>query len=525
MLGETMDGLTGFEPGLAPGLALDALPDQAARAAIPRGAPRAAPTRVLVDLSHAADGYVGVAQDARMIFAMLAGLPGVAASGLLMPAGRHDLPRVHPAAAHPGALTAAVLHCMEQVWDGPARGRSLRPFPYSVVQKARIAWQVLRARHDVLDMTDEGQLNAIWRVLFARTLPASARSALLGRPFVATDLSVSSIILRAAFLPWAPEKRLGVRDADAVLFSMPRPVRLPRGVRQIVRYHDSVPVTDADTVADWRMAMVHSRLVRGCAPEALFVCNSPQSRDSLLALDPTREGRTAVIPCALAPVVAPPDVRAADVIARTVTFRALEQTVAPAGWAAPAPGCRYVLAVSTLEPRKNFTGLIRAMERVTARLGPDGDALKLVLVGGQGWRERDILAAMRPGVASGRIYHLQNVGAEDLAALLAQAAAFASVPFNEGFGFSPLEAAQAGAPCVISDLPVFRWTFGDAAIYADPYDIDHIAAGLTRLLDPATGPAEARRLRALTPPSLARFRPDVVASAWADLLVGATAAA
>ena len=81
---------------------------------------------------------------------------------------------------------------------------------------------------------------------------------------------------------------------------MPRPVRLPKGVRQIMRFHDSVPVTDVDTVVNWKMAMAHSRLVRACEPDAIFVCNSPQSRDTLLTLDPRREEHAVVIPCAIA---------------------------------------------------------------------------------------------------------------------------------------------------------------------------------------------------------------------------------
>ena len=48
--------------------------------------------RLLVDLSHAAGGYVGIAQDIRLIFSMLCDLDGVEPTGLLMPAGRHDLP-------------------------------------------------------------------------------------------------------------------------------------------------------------------------------------------------------------------------------------------------------------------------------------------------------------------------------------------------------------------------------------------------------------------------------------------------
>ena len=102
------------------------------------------------------------------------------------------------------------------------------------------------------------------------------------------------------------------------------------------------------------------------------------------------------------------------------------------------------------------------------------------------------------------------------------AACFASVSYNEGFGYSPLEATQAGAPCVISDLPVFRWIFGEGAVYVDPYDVDAIAVGIERLTCLPTSAALVAELRARAEGVLARFRPGVVAQAWGGLLEGLT---
>jgi hypothetical protein len=469
---------------------------------------------VLVDLSHAADGYVGVAQDLRLIFAMLSGLPGVEASGLLMPTARHDLPNIHPGRADAPALTAAVLHWMERNWSRP----DPRPFPLSVLQTAQMLRQIARNRHLLLPLADSSQLNALWRILFARTLPPEQRAQVLAQHFYATDLSVSGIIDRCAHLPIPMLKTLAADGFDAVLFCMPRPVRLPRGVRQIQRFHDAVPVTDVDTVVNWKMAMAHSRLVRACAPDAIFVCNSPQSRDDLISLDPRREKNAVVIPCALAAARAPLNgVEPATIIARHVTFRALGLTgqAPPAAWTPPQTGLRYVMAVSTLEPRKNFCALIRAWERVAARRDPD---LRLVIVGGPGWREADVLSQLRPGVERGQIFHLQNVPTDDMHTLMRHAACFASVSYNEGFGYSPLEATQAGAPCLISDLPVFRWIFGDAALYVDPYDVESIAGGIERLVSLPTSADLARQLRARAEPVLARFSPAAIAEAWDALL-------
>jgi glycosyltransferase involved in cell wall biosynthesis len=478
------------------------------------GITRAESTRVLVDLSHAAEGFVGVAQDLRLIFAMLAELEGVEVTGLLMAAARHDLPRIHPHSPDAPALTAAVLHWMERNWSHASPGAS----PGELLSHLRALRQLVRIRHHLLPLADRSQLNAIWRMLFAKTLPPEQRATVLAQDFVATDLSVAGIIDLCVHPPAPIRKRLDARAFDAVLFCMPRPVRLPRGVRQLMRFHDAVPVTDTDTVGHWKMGLAHSRLIRACDPDAIFICNSPQSRETLIGLDPKREEHAVVIPCA----VAPPHgslrgISPRAVIERHLSFRALgpgPRTAEP-GWSPPTDTMRYVLSVSTLEPRKNFPGLIRGWERVIARSDPD---LRLVIVGEAGWRDDGILADMRAGVATGRILHLQHLPQEDLQALMGGAACFAFPSFNEGFGYTPLEAMQAGAPCVVSDLPVFRWIFGDAAIYVDPYDSDSIATGIERLTTRPGRSDLAAQLQSRSDRVLARFRPASIAQAWEALL-------
>ncbi len=466
-------------------------------------------TRILVDLSHAADGYVGIAQDIRLIFAMLAGIPEVEASGLLMPAGRHDLPHLYPGNSDAPALTAAVLHAMQRNWAPPER----RPFPLNVIQATASLRQLLRKKHALLELPHM-QRDALWRILFARTLPPDLREIVLNRDFHATDLSVAYLIDRIVNTPVPLPKYLDARGFDAVLFSMPRPVRLPPGVRAFIRFHDAVPVTDVDTMQTWKMGLAHTRLVRACAPDAIFICNSPQSLAALLTLDPRREKTAIVIPCAIAPVSpAAAGLDAGSIIARHLSFRALGLAASPPGWAAPAAGLRYVLSVSTLEPRKNFPGLIRGWERAAAA----DRALHLVIVGGPGWHEEETLAQMRPGVASGRILHVQNLPPDELHALMRGAACFAFPSFSEGFGLTPLEAMACGAPCVVSDLPVFRWIFGPAVLYADPYDPASIAEGITRLTAATEAAAGLRQaLRAGAAGVLERFTMATVSSAWAD---------
>ncbi len=472
------------------------------------------PTRLLVDLSHAADGHVGVAQDIRMIFSMLDSIEDVDVAGLLMPTGRHDLPRFVADPPEALALGAGVLHWMARNWadmDYPrVFGRSLR----RLIELR----QALRVRHEMMPLPDAGRSGAVWRVLFSRTLAPELRAKLLRRRFFATDLSVLRIIDRANALSSLRPKMLAADGFHAVLFSMPRPVRLPPGVRQLVRFHDAVPLTDADTLANWRIALMHQRLVRKCIDDAVFVCNSPMSLADLDRVDPSRTARAAVIPCALAPV-------------RAFAAEMPVGAIAAARCAGPrrgtAPGIKalaaaaalgdgpYLLSVGTLEPRKNYPSLIGAWERVAQRADP---RLRLVIVANPGWQEEPTRDAMRSHVASGGIVHLENLRPDELAAMMRQAACFVFPSFNEGFGYPPLEALTAGAPVIVSDLPVFRWIFGPAALYADPYDSDQLALAIERMLYQPESAALRAKLLSHREATVERFQPATIAAQWAELL-------
>jgi glycosyltransferase involved in cell wall biosynthesis len=113
------------------------------------------------------------------------------------------------------------------------------------------------------------------------------------------------------------------------------------------------------------------------------------------------------------------------------------------------PAKPYLLTVSTLEPRKNLPGLLRAYEVARKQIGlscPD-----LLVVGPKGWTGEANHASTQAPVPTAGVEFVGAVSDQRLADLYADAVGFAYVPHLEGFGLPPLEAMRAGIAVVASD--------------------------------------------------------------------------
>jgi glycosyltransferase involved in cell wall biosynthesis len=121
----------------------------------------------------------------------------------------------------------------------------------------------------------------------------------------------------------------------------------------------------------------------------------------------------------------------------------------------------YVLAVATLEPRKNLARLAEA----TARLG-----VELRVAGAAGWGGVE--------VRGDGVRRLGRVSDEELARQYRGAAVVAYPSLYEGFGFPILEAMACGTAVVTSRGGSTEEVAGDAAVLVDPLDPASIAAGI-----------------------------------------------
>ena len=147
---------------------------------------------------------------------------------------------------------------------------------------------------------------------------------------------------------------------------------------------------------------------------------------------------------------------------------------------------RYLVSVSTLEPRKNLQALVDAYLGWAAH---DAEAPGLVLVGGAGWG--DALRVTGPG--SDRVVRTGHLAPSDLRQVVAGAAALVFPSLDEGFGLPPLEALACGVPVLASDLPVTREVLGDQATYCEATDPEALHAGLRDVVDRPVGTPSSRR--------------------------------
>lgn len=144
----------------------------------------------------------------------------------------------------------------------------------------------------------------------------------------------------------------------------------------------------------------------------------------------------------------------------------------------------FVLGLSTLQPRKNFRGLVEGFCRlVRERSSPDEfKDLQLVIVGEKGWMYEDTYAAVAQDGLEDRVHFAGFVEDVDLPAVYSLAAAFAFPTFYEGFGLPALEAMACGTPVVAADNSSLPEVVGDAGLLVDAGDPDALAGALAQLL-------------------------------------------
>ncbi len=137
---------------------------------------------------------------------------------------------------------------------------------------------------------------------------------------------------------------------------------------------------------------------------------------------------------------------------------------------------KFILGLSTLEPRKNFESLLAAFEKIS-----DPEA-HLVIAGRAGWLYNNLIDQIKNSSKNAKIKLLGYVEEQDKPYLYALSNLLCYPSYYEGFGFVPLEAMACGTPVITSARTSMPEVVGDAALLVEPYRVDHLVAAINEML-------------------------------------------
>lgn len=303
--------------------------------------------------------------------------------------------------------------------------------------------RAIRGLRDALERRDDVELLAM-----IHRPPAALAASRLGRGLH------RELLYMALRLP-----RLAARRGAQLL-------HCPVGVAP-VRSRLPLAITVNDVMAlerpEWftRANALQQRLVlpRAVRAAARVLAPSAYTRDRLVELCGVDPARVEVVPYGVEPAFGPGEADA-GVLERLGVDGA------------------YVLTVGTLQPRKDLETALRAFERVANAGAPHS----LVVAGARGWRDEGVLAALRTSPSGSRVRVLGRVSDEQLVELYRGADCLLFPSLYEGFGFPVVEAMACGTPVVCARATSLPELAGDAAVLAEPGDVDAFESALAEVL-------------------------------------------
>jgi len=278
--------------------------------------------------------------------------------------------------------------------------------------------------------------------------------------------SIPARTIRAGYKPWRMAVWMGQLAGigfdslipGAELFHATEHLLPPlRGVPTVLTIHDMIFTLFPEHQKRLNYWYLNATMPLYCRRADAIVTVSESSKRDIVAHYGLNPERVTVIYEAAAPEFVPAAPEALDEVRRRYSLPE-----------------RYMIHVGTIEPRKNLTRLVEALQR----LHKSGLAIPLVVVGGKGWLYDDFFQRLEQSDVRDAVHFPGYVPSADLPAIYSAASVAAVPSVYEGFGLPVLEAMACGTPVVSSDASSLPELGGEAARYFDPYDVEAMSEAI-----------------------------------------------
>jgi glycosyltransferase involved in cell wall biosynthesis len=504
--------------------------------------------KVLLELRPALEGFAGIPQEVRLLFRGLRKLQSVDVEGMLQTSHRR-LANGLPLKEHGWWRKLSEAHKYRKLSNVVI---SMTEKPYQNVFDVIVGWLQKQVDTVILQggaMTKLGKIRLTrfsaagfedftWRTLFSRTLPASDFDLVAKSNHRVNRIPWHVMhLVGLRNLNWSSKPlypKLGTQGFDIFIGQTPYPARVVKNTKMVIRYHDAIPVFMPHTISDKSVhqATHFYALMSNIESGAWFACVSEATRQDLVRLFPEVHDRAVVIhnmvshhyheensAFDLVPGIIraryygiDPDVRDSAWVPKFLTLREQENYFSKN---LPRKGEKYLLMVSSIEPRKNHLRLLAAWEVIKAEIDQN---IKLVVVGTLGWDFNPIIKGFKSWIDRGQLFMLNAVPAPDLRVLYRHAAATVCPSLGEGFDFSGVESMASGGVTIASDIPVHREVYDDAAEYFDPYSTMSLVKALKAVLYDSGAVEKRAQLQEKGRAVAARYQPEVILPQWEAFL-------
>ncbi|HEX2960124.1 MAG TPA: glycosyltransferase [Chitinispirillaceae bacterium] len=250
-----------------------------------------------------------------------------------------------------------------------------------------------------------------------------------------------------------------LKSADlfhATYYNIPDQVRVNPRIEKFLTVYDLIPILLPEFFVGNNSDVVRvKRMVKDLHDDDNILCISESTRNDLLNMVNIDHSRVTVTPLAADPLIFYPKTNQDEILSVRAKYK--------------IPDGPYFLSVSTIEPRKNLSFVVRGFGKLLMQ-EKIGD-LNLVLTGALGNNHQQVIdEARKLGISANRIIFTGYIDDSDFAALYSGALSFIFMSLYEGFGLPPLEAMQCGIPVITSNTSSLPEVVGGAGVMLDPRD-------------------------------------------------------